>query len=67
MSIRSSVGGTKMKVSELIEKLGARRKKYLATGHTKNAAAIQDVAATLFDHWLITGDHEMGADWRLDA
>lgn len=56
-----------MKVSELIKKLTDRRDKYFGAGHTKNAIAIQDVICELSDHTLITGDHEMGTDWRIDA
>lgn len=57
----------KMKVFELIKKLADRRNKYLGIGHVRNAIEIQDVIVELSDHLLITGDHEMGADWRLDT
>ena len=56
-----------MKVSKLIKKLTARRDKYLSTGQMTTGIVIHKVIAKLLDHVIITGDHEMGADWKLDA
>lgn len=56
-----------MKVSDLIEKLGARRDEYLDAGKIKNAVAIHEIVVDLEDHLLITGNHELGPDWKLDA